>query len=335
MHVIYAYDTDRALEAGLKHLTRSGVEQKSRNGPVLRSATPVTTVFADPVGGRVIFNPVRDANPVFHLMEAIWMLAGRSYVDWLLPFNSQFGQFAETGGRMHGAYGYRWRSAFDHDQITAAVRLLVENPDSRQVVIQMWDANRDLDAHKKDIPCNTHIYFGARNGILDMTVCNRSNDVVWGAYGSNVVHFSMLQELIALAAGLRVGFYYQMSNNYHVYSERPDVVALLGELNDQDSEAFDWRPHDLAYVPMLHPGEKLEDFLDDCEKLTFKLPASAVDSSGWNTAFFHKVVLPLMTAYIARKEGSTNYETFFSSTVDWHAAFHQWVTRRNQRKEMA
>ena len=33
---------------------------------------------------------------------------------------------------------------------------------------------------------------------LCMTVCNRSNDMLWGAYGANVVHMSMLQEFVAL-----------------------------------------------------------------------------------------------------------------------------------------
>lgn len=330
MYTVTADNVDDALFKGIRLLKQEGILAHSRNGQVLRMPRPVTTIFTDPVGGRVIFNPVRDANPVFHLMEAIWMLAGDDRVEWLLQFNSSFGQFAEKSGRMWGAYGWRWRNCFDVDQINAAVKMLRENPATRQCVIQMWDANRDLDINRKDIPCNTHIYFDCIGGRLNMTVCNRSNDVVWGAYGSNAVHFSMLHELIALSAGLGVGNYYQMSNNYHVYSERPDVIKLF------DANALpSCRPEDLEAVPMLHPGEPLSGFLHDCDYLSCRPVGELVPSPvHFRTEFFMEVAGPLYNDFIQRKKGLA-FNDYKDSTVDWHAAFHQWVSRRNQRKEQA
>jgi thymidylate synthase len=53
--------------------------------------------------------------------------------------------------------------------------------------------------------------------VLDLTVLCRSNDVVWGAYGANAVHFSVLQEYLAGRIGVDVGVMYQFSNNYHGY----------------------------------------------------------------------------------------------------------------------
>jgi hypothetical protein len=44
---------------------------------------------------RVLFSPRRDANPVFHLMEALWMLAGESEVAWLSQFSSNIASYAE------------------------------------------------------------------------------------------------------------------------------------------------------------------------------------------------------------------------------------------------
>jgi hypothetical protein len=46
---------------------------------VLVSQTPVVTCYSAPTQ-RVLFSPMRDANPFFHLMEALWMLAGRDDV---------------------------------------------------------------------------------------------------------------------------------------------------------------------------------------------------------------------------------------------------------------
>ena len=50
---------------------------------------------------------------------------------------------------------------------------------------------------REEIPCNTAIYFKVREGKLNMTVSNRSNDVIWGTFGANVVHMSILQEYVA------------------------------------------------------------------------------------------------------------------------------------------
>jgi len=58
-----------------------------------------------------------------------------------------------------GAYGYRLRKKFNIDQMDRAYRALAKNPDSRQIVLQIWDASDDLPAIDgiplaADIPCN-------------------------------------------------------------------------------------------------------------------------------------------------------------------------------------
>ncbi len=65
-------------------------------------------------------------------------------------------------------------------------------PNDRRTVVGMWDPWEDLweENDGKDYPCNTQIYFWERKGQLNMTVCNRSNDMIWGAYGANAVHMS-------------------------------------------------------------------------------------------------------------------------------------------------
>ena len=100
----------------------------------------------------------------------------------------------------------------------------------------MWDGSCDLDTHHNDLPCNTHIYFRVVDGKLNMTVCNRSNDVIWGMTGANAVHMTMLQELIAAEADIPIGSYLVSSRSvlktqwfrevaypmYWAYMERKD-----------------------------------------------------------------------------------------------------------------
>jgi hypothetical protein len=68
---------------------------------------PVLTKVLEPCE-RVLFYDRRDANPIFHLMESIWMLSGSDDATWIDQFVSDFSaRYAEPGGRMHGAYGRR------------------------------------------------------------------------------------------------------------------------------------------------------------------------------------------------------------------------------------
>lgn len=303
--------------------TPSATKELSRNGPVLVANSPVISEYRNPTE-RVLFNTHRDANHVFHLVEAIWMLAGRDDVEFLLPFNSSYGKYAEPDGRVHGAYGKRWRNHFSVDQILATVHTLKRDPQSRQVVVEMWDAKVDLIADVRDRPCNTHIYFDLRGGSLNMTVCCRSNDALWGAYGANVVHMSMVQELIALALGRPVGVYRQFSNNLHVYTDLPMVKDFL----DHPPQVEDlYMKGKVFSFPMLSGNETIEEFLADCELWCFKTSPVA-------TRFINEVVDPLARAYLARKRGESSYLDEIEGMpddLDWKVGFHQWLRNRSDK----
>lgn len=277
MHTIHVRNVQEALPEGIHHLLTQGRREESRAGEVCVAPWPVMTVYDEPLE-RVLFWKDRDANPVFHLMEALWMLAGRNDVEWLARFNSNMTQFSDDGVMFHGAYGYRWRQHFQDDwgvdQLDYIVSLLTANPKSRRAVIAMWDAPVDLYADElaapKDIPCNTHIYLSMQNSDLDMTVCCRSNDIIWGAYGTNVVHFSMLQEYLAAKLGLLVGKLYQLSNNYHAYVDVLERVSSLASEIRDPHRTIDRNPYfdnGAQYFPLVTNGEtflfELGEFMDN------------------------------------------------------------------------
>jgi len=232
MHVIRAINVNDALPKGLRLLIEQGKLQDSRAGEVLCLPEPVTTIYAHP-DQKVLFSPLRDANPFFHLIEALWMLTGQSSTSLLNCYVSDFGKrYAEDDGVLHGAYGYRWRESFAIDQLSVIIKKLKENNFDRQVVLQMWDAGPEFAGGQDDLmgvwrdrPCNTHVYFRADRGSLDMTVCCRSNDIIWGAYGANAVHFGFLLEYMAAAIDIPVGRYYQISNNFHAYVSELDRLS--------------------------------------------------------------------------------------------------------------
>lgn len=322
MTTITVRNVEHALVDGLWRLRTSGFQQETRNGPVLRMAGPVITHYKRP-WERLCMDPKRDANHVFHLMETIWMLAGENDVSWLLPFNSNFEGYAEDDKLQHGAYGFRWRTHFGVDQIQE-VLLELEKPNTRRAVMAMWDPKSDLGADKRDLPCNTHIYFEVLNDKLNMTVCCRSNDMIWGAYGANAVHFSMLQELLALELDVRVGNYYQISNNFHMYTQMGPGLALM-QNTPTDTEC-QYVSGMAQTLPLLSASETIWDFIQDCEAMVNQ------PSPKLTTFFMRRVARPLRAAYLARKQG-LEWRILLDDVpdCDWLLAFRMWAARREPK----
>lgn len=346
-HLITTRNVNTALRAGLHWLALAGQTSNSRNGPVLVAPGPVITAYEAPQE-RVLFSALRDANPFFHLYECIWMLAGRNDAASVARYAKTMASFADDG-TLAGSYGYRWRRHFGFDQLPAIVEMLRKDPSTRRAVLSMFDPVTDLQhgAGSKDIPCNTAVYFGDTRGVLDMTVVNRSNDIVWGAYGANAVHMSFLQEVIACAAGLPLGTYYQFSNNFHSYTDRPDVQRLLGE---PDPAAVRPSNSRVKYTADDRYGTNLGEravtapvtftdlrwFLEDCQAVCddWDLP----DGQESCSPFLNNVVLPMMQAHVVYKTGAPNadnpwYAELCKSQIDWHVAGREWLDRRAVNKE--
>ncbi len=303
--------------------------EETRNGPALVFPEPVTTVYERPQE-RVLFHNGRDANPIFHLMESIWMLAGRRDVAFLEQFNSKIGQYSDDGVNFNAAYGYRWRHHFGHDQLLEVIRMLEKDYKSRQAVVQMWDVE-DLTKQTKDKACNMQVIFDIRRGRLNMTVINRSNDMWWGAYGANAVHFSILQEFVALALGVPVGDYRQSSHNLHLYTELYDVSRYLDSPpNDEDYDYYSYWTGMAEPLPLFE-GRDYRKFLEECE-IFCNDPFNA--DIQYKNPFFSKVAHPMAMVSRVRKlkQGDGRYYAHKIRASDWRLAVFGWIDRREKVK---
>ncbi len=327
MEVLKVRNVNHALPAGMSLLWEHGRIRGSRNGQVRVMETPVTTVYQKPTE-RVLFWEVRDANPFFHLYESLWMLGGRRDVASVAYYVKRMNTFSDDGWLLHGAYGHRWRYHFGFDQLLKIGEALRLNPEDRRCVLQVWDATEDLAVPSKDIPCNTQAYFSVGwDGKLDMTVCCRSNDIIWGAYGANAVHWSMLQEYIAALAKRPVGTYYQISNNYHAYLDVFQPLFETLEKNSvaplyQDYERLRIQPSPLVNTDPEEWGKDLEAFLDE-------------DSGKLRDPFFTGVAVHAHDAYRYHKDGLPLVALEHAERVlanDWRLAMCQWLARHNRKE---
>lgn len=310
--------------------------------------TPVATVYRYPQQ-RVLYDARRDANPYFHFFEALWMLAGGGDVATPARFNSTFARYSDDGNALHGAYGFRWREHFGRDQLWAVIELLRRDPLTRRAVMSMWDPRVDLAAESNDIPCNTTIYFKLRPldvagaltyPRLHMTVCCRSNDALWGAYGANAVHFSYLQEFIAGAVEAKLGPYTQVSDSFHVYLSNPAWQRFQSDRAHVDNPYRDTWAYPL-YRGRPSPEQLLgaiEEFVaGGMDELERTYTTGARSASG--VPFVDDVARPLYLSWYAYKAlrdfGAARTWLHQCAAPDWAGAASEWLSRREEKRNAA
>lgn len=316
MLVINARNVNDAYHTGMHLVAREGEKLETRYGAAYKVDRPVTTSYRNPME-RVIFDHCRDANPFFHFFEALWMLRGRNDVVFVQQFASKMASFSDDGQTFNAAYGYRWRSHFDHDQILEAIKLLVKDPNTRRCVIGMWDPSFDLGLNSKDIPCNLAVKLSIIKDRLQMTVFNRSNDIIWGCYGANMVHMSILQEYIAGHLGIGVGTYYQVSEDYHAYCGMfEDKMAGLPDLCSDPYVKNEVIPYPIGVIQDGNFDTDLANFFDGKE-------------AGFFSPFFKNVVEPMLDTWHTYKRNKENRCERITAP-DWSRACNEWILRRKK-----
>lgn len=298
------------------------IEKDSRVGRVREYRDPVTTKYRFP-NERVLFDVARDANPFFHFFESLWMLAGRNDIAWIALFNQRMKSFSDDGKVQSGAYGYRWRNAFHFDQLDAVIGMLKANHNERRAVLQMWNPATDLGSTGVDVPCNTAVYFKIREGYLYMTVSNRSNDVVWGAYGANAVHMSYLQEYVAAKVGVQMGAYHQVSDSWHAYTEVWEKVGgktlNFGPPYDLYEELL-VEPYPLMNAPGCFDAE-LDRWMDN--------PLALYDN--YSNRIFDEVATNMYVAWQAYKDDDETKALGYADHIaasDWALGCSRWLKRK-------
>lgn len=309
----------------------------SRNGAVKVVEEPVMVIYQRPEQ-RVLLNEARDANPFFHMFEAFWMLAGRQDVSSLTLFNSRMKEYSDDGKVFNAAYGYRWRNHFPVDQIPALIRHIENVPHTRRAVLSMWDPHIDFISDKLDIPCNMNITFNRVGYRLDMTVFNRSNDLIWGMLGANYVHMGFLHEVISSCLGLNQGVYTQCTANLHLYGR---FFPEIGKY--KSAQRLYSSLKSTVTVPLIEkdvpgmPEDVWDRFQADCAAFVDHTIKDMEDTRAqkeiaYSHRFFNDVASPMIQVYKAHRE--RQYLKAFSllgniKAADWKEACRLWINKRH------
>lgn len=348
MNILRTRNVHDALPMALWAIAHHSTERSSRNGLVLQAVDPVTTLYERPLE-RVMFWSERDANPFFHFAESMWMLAGRRDVGSMTRFAANMRNYSDDDQTFYGTYGYRWRVGDPDseqsklprcDQLSIIANRLRNDKDDRRCVLSMWDRRSDLDHNGKDVPCNTNATLQINAaGELDLGVFCRSNDILWGCYGANAVHFSYLLEYMAARCGVNPGRYWQISMNWHAYRMTYDPLVQKMEQWIGKSTPSPYE-EDTADAPVPFPlaqSATPEQWDQNVLRLTAAGGRCPVDGV-WHDPFFPDVAMPILRSHDLYKDGTD--ENKFENALreiekcqatDWRRACREWLIRRWDR----
>ena len=146
-----------------------------------------------------------------------WYLTGDPHVQRLGKIYGKIPEIwkrmANEWGSVNSNYGWQWER---NDQLDKVIKLLNDNPKTRQAAISIYDA-KEIKSYKYDTPCTYAVQFTILDNKLNMCVTMRSNDL-WYGFCNDQYCFSKLQKLVADEVGWPVGTYFHFAHNLHLYN---------------------------------------------------------------------------------------------------------------------
>ncbi len=269
------------------------------------------------------------------------------------------------GYRWRHARFYHPEGQWGQDQLEVLIDHLKADPNSRRAVLQMWEVESDLlkigpgEGTSRDVCCNLSVMFSLRETgketmsfkeerhnplvpipgtvkitperVLDITVTNRSNDLVWGLLAANYTCFSVLAEYMAARLGVGVGKYHHFTNNLHCYIERKDWSPVEW-LADETPQYETFRQS----VPLIRDVEVFEREMHAVVNHfdgTVKRPCREIDDI--SEPFLRRVACPVLRAFelhrIYRETEQAIRVCEMIDSDDWKYVCKSWLERRRQK----
>lgn len=165
--------------------------------------------------------------------EAVQLIGGFADPQLLLSASPTFARYIEPSGTFWGAYGRRIAHG---RQLPAVVRKLMEDSDTRQAVVTLWDPQHDNNPGHKDYPCTLALGFSIKRGKLELDVTMRSNDV-WRGLPYDLFQFTQLQLTVANVLNLEPSHYRHHTYSLHLYAEDVEKAmnCYFGATDDKPS----------------------------------------------------------------------------------------------------
>jgi thymidylate synthase len=252
----------------LQHVMENGVEKSDRTGTGTKSVFGYQMRFDLAAGFPLMTTKKLHLRSIIH--ELLWFLKGETNVRYLHENQvSIWDEWADPDGNLGHIYGYQWRSWPGYngesiDQVSAVVKSIRENPDSRRHIVSAWNV-ADL-GNMALPPCHVLFQFYVADGRLSCQLYQRSADIFLGV-PFNIASYSLLVMMVAQVTGLKPGEFIHTLGDAHIYKNHFEQVRVqlsreprplpVMKLNLEVSSIFDFTYPDFTleqYDP--HPSIK-------------------------------------------------------------------------------
>jgi thymidylate synthase len=193
--------------------------------------------------------------------ELLWFLSGDSNIRYLRENGvSIWDEWADEDGELGPVYGVQWRSwptpdGGSIDQISAALEMIRETPDSRRIIVNAWNV---AEVGKMALPpCHALFQFYVAGGRLSCQLYQRSCDVFLGV-PFNIASYALLTHMMAQQADLDVGDFVWTGGDCHLYLnhleqadtqlEREPLPLPRLAIRRRPDSLFDYRFEDFEIV---------------------------------------------------------------------------------------
>lgn len=279
----------------VNELLGNGEETSSRDGRSIEQVGFCARLL-DPTANW-LFNPVRAASPSYGAAELLWYLSETDSITMIQAYAPQYSRFAENN-KAYGAYGKRWNhdelrnelfkcvtfgeatEFYQGDffqpispptidwvcpvnQLQLAVWLLKKKPDTRQCIVVHWtpgDLAHAFAGDKKDLPCTIFMQFLLRDNKLNMIVTMRSNDL-WLGVPYDIWCFTCLQQLVAEALNVELGWYQHQAGSMHLYERNLEKAELVTKGGEYKIECLEFDPHKVKIREAIYEALQAEKFM--------------------------------------------------------------------------
>jgi thymidylate synthase len=161
--------------------------------------------------------------------ELLWFLQGDTNIAYLKQHQvSIWDEWADANGDLGPVYGAQWRAwptadGGSIDQISRAMALLRDDPDSRRNLVSAWNVG-ELPRMALS-PCHTMFQLHVADGRLSVQLYQRSADVFLGV-PFNIASYALLTHLMAQQADLAPGDFIWTGGDCHLYTNHLEQARL-------------------------------------------------------------------------------------------------------------
>jgi len=211
----------------VQHILDKGVEKEDRTGTGTLSCFGYQMRFDLQEGFPMVTTKKLHLKSIIY--ELLWFLKGDTNVQYLQENGVRiWNAWADENGDLGPVYGKQWRSwakpdGGSVDQIEQLIDTIRNNPDSRRMIVNAWNAGELQDMALT--PCHCLFQFYVAEGKLSCQLYQRSADTFLGV-PFNIASYALLTMMIAQVCGLEAGEFVHSFGDVHLYKNHLEQATL-------------------------------------------------------------------------------------------------------------